>query len=155
MEAKDGFMPQINFYHLTATPLEKALPKLLEKASSAGFRVVVKVGDAAMLANLDKALWTYDPNSFLAHGTDETGNAEDQPIYLTLADDNPNNAKLLAVTDGSSPALDGYDRVLDLFDAADETAVANARTRWKAYKDAGLDLQYWQQTEQGGWQQKA
>lgn len=146
----------IRFYHLTATPLERALPQLLEKALGAGFRSVVKVADAKMLDALNIQLWTYNPNSFLPHGSAIDGHAAEQPIYLTTGEENPNGARLLAVTDGSTPAApESYERVLDLFDGSDETAVQEARKRWKSYKEAGHSLQYWQQTESGGWTQKA
>jgi DNA polymerase-3 subunit chi len=148
-------MTDIRFYHLTATPLERALPQLLEKAAGAQFRVVVKAADEMAVEALNTVLWTYNPNSFLPHGSANDGNAAEQPIFLTYNNENPNNATLLAVTDGSTPPLDGYERVLDLFDGSDENAVQAARTRWKTYKDAGHTLQYWQQTESGGWTQKA
>lgn len=147
-------MTDIRFYHLTTTPLERALPQLLERALGAEFRVVVRAEEAA-INELNTVLWTYRADSFLPHGSGEDGHAAEQPIYLTAEDENPNGATLLAVTDGSTPALDAYERVLDLFDGSDENAVQAARTRWKAYKDAGHDLQYWQQTESGGWTQKA
>lgn len=146
----------IRFYHLTATPLERALPQLLEKALGAGFRAVVKVADETGADALNTQLWTYNPNSFLPHGSPKDGNAAEQPVYLSATEENPNGAKLLAVTDGSTPsAPESYERVLDLFDGSDENAVQAARTRWKTYKDAGHALQYWQQTETGGWTQKA
>ena len=146
----------IRFYHLTATPLERALPQLLEKALGAGFRAVVKVSDAGAMNTLNTQLWTYNPNSFLPHGSAADGHAAEQPVYLTTVEENPNGAKLLAVTDGSTPtAAESYERVLDLFDGGDEAAVQAARQRWKAYKDAGHALQYWQQTESGSWTQKA
>lgn len=154
---RDNLMTtDIRFYHLTATPVERALPLLLEKALSAGFRVVVKVADEGMLEILNTRLWTYDPNSFLPHGGPADGSPADQPIYLTTGEENPNSATLLAITDGSTPAnLSGYRRVLDLFDGSDAQAVQAARERWKAYKSAGGELQYWQQTESGGWTQKS
>jgi DNA polymerase III subunit chi len=148
-------MTDIRFYHLTATPLDRALPQLLEKASSAGFRTVVKAADDDAVEKLNSLLWTYHADSFLAHGSAADGHAAQQPIYLTTQDENPNGARLLAVTDGSTPTLEGFERVLDLFDGQDETAVQAARSRWKTYKDAGHALQYWQQTDSGGWTQKA
>jgi len=41
-----------------------------------------------------------------------------------------------------------------LFDGRDEDAVTSARARWKALKDEGHDLTYWQQGERG-WEKKA
>lgn len=146
----------IRFYHLTATPLERALPQLMEKTLGAGWRAVVKVADETVMQQLNTQLWTYNPASFLPHGSEKDGHVAEQPIYLTTQEENPNGAKLLAVTDGSTPpAPESFARVLDLFDGSDENAVQAARNRWKAYKDAGHDLQYWQQTDTGGWTQKA
>ena len=48
--------------------------------------------------------------------------------------------------------MDTYTRVFDLFDGRDDTAVAAARDRWKAGKDAGHTLTYWRQTDRGGWE---
>jgi len=45
--------------------------------------------------------------------------------------------------------------VLDLFDGHDPDAVQSARQRWKTLKEAGHDLAYWQQSEQGGWSRQA
>lgn len=154
-ERKRTTMTDIRFYHLTTSPLERALPQLMERAAGAGFRVVIKAGSSEAVEKLNSLLWTFAPDSFLPHGSAADGSAEAQPIWLTAEDENPNAATLLAVTDGSSPVLDGYTRVLDLFDGDDETTVQAARKRWKAYKEAGHDLQYWQQTESGSWTQKA
>lgn len=149
-------MSDIRFYHLTSSPLERALPQLMEKALGAGFRVVIKTRDEAAMDKLNALLWTYNPNSFLPHGSAKDGNPTAQPVYLTYEEENPNEATLLAITDGSTaPSPDSYARVLDLFDGDDAAAVQAARTRWKTYKDAGHALQYWQQNENGGWTQKA
>lgn len=149
-------MTDIGFYHLTRTPLERALPRLLEKVVAAGMRAVVVAGSADRVEALNGALWTYDPGSFLPHGSARDGNAADQPIWLTDADDNPNAATMLVLVDGAtSPRLAAYQRCLDLFDGNDPDAVAAARARWTAAKAAGHGLTYWQQTESGGWQSKA
>ena len=149
-------MTEISFYHLERTPLEQALPRILDKALAAGLRTVVVAGSDERVASLNASLWTYNPNSFLAHGSAEDGPAADQPIYLTTEDENPNGAQVLALVDGVEISdLATFSRVLDLFDGHDADAVQAARKRWKSLKDAGHDLTYWQQTEQGGWSKKA
>ena len=45
-------------------------------------------------------------------------------------------------------------RVCILFDGHDDTAVAHARSQWKALTGAGCGAQYWAQ-EDGRWQKKA
>jgi DNA polymerase-3 subunit chi len=148
-------MTDVGFYHLVATPLEKALPKLLEKVLASGARAVVMAGSPERVEALNALLWTYAPSGFLPHGSAKDGRAERQPIWLTAADENPNGASILVLTDGAmSDGLAGYSRCLDVFDGADEAAVARARERWKLYKDAGHTLTYWQQTESGGWDRK-
>lgn len=148
-------MTEVGFYHLTATALDRALPRLLGKAHEAGMRAVVLAASEERIAALDAVLWTFDPASFLPHGTARDGNAEAQPIYLTTTEENPNGATLLVLVDGVEPGyLDGFARCLDLFDGNDEAAVEAARARWKRLKDAGHALTYWQQTPQGGWEKQ-
>ena len=149
-------MTQIGFYHLTRLPLEQALPKLLEKALAVGLRVVVLVGSAERVAVLDDRLWTYTDESWLPHGSARDGDPESQPVWLTDHDENPNGATVMVACDGAMPgAVGAYARCLDLFDGNDPDAVAAARARWKQWKAEGHELVYYQQTERGGWEEKA
>jgi len=148
-------MAEIGFYHLLTTPLERALPRLLERARAQGHRIVVRAGSAERVEHLSALLWTYDEASFLAHGTARDGNAEHQPIWLSEQSENPNEATLLMLVDGvEAEDLAGFARILDLFDGSDDAAVAAARERWRRAADAGHALTYWQQTEKG-WEKKA
>ena len=147
-------MTEVAFYQLGAMPLERALPRLLERALGAGYRVVVLAGSQERVDHLDAVLWTYDDVSFLPHGTARDGEAERQPIWLTVADENPNGATMLVLVDGTmSERLGEYRRCLDIFDAGEES-VAAARDRWRRAKGAGHAVTYWQQGERG-WEQKA
>ncbi|HFA60280.1 MAG TPA: DNA polymerase III subunit chi [Rhodospirillales bacterium] len=144
---------QVGFYHLTRSRLEEALPRLLEKVLEAGQRAVVRVADGEQLELLNRALWTYRRESFLPHGTRADGFAERQPIYLTAGLENPNGARVLVLVGGASTeGMADYARCLDLFDGNDPEAVAAARARWRAAREAGHELVYWQQKEGGGWQ---
>ncbi len=147
---------RIGFYHLQRSSLEQALPKLLEKVLEAGHRAVVMSGSAERVAFLDAHLWTWDPASWLPHGTPRDGDAELQPIYLTEHDENPNGADVLLLTDGVVSAhVTAFARCLLLFDGNDEAALQAARALWKDWKDRGYDLTYYQQTDRGGWEEKA
>ena len=117
-------MAEVGFYHLTRSSLEEALPRLLEKAYTAGQRVLVRVGSEERLDALNRVLWTYDTGSFLPHGARGDGFSEDQPIYLTTGGENPNGARLLILADGAqAPDLDSFERCLDLFDGGHPEAV--------------------------------
>lgn len=149
-------MAAIHFYHLTSTPLERALPKLLEKSYAGGFRTVV-LAEEARVERLNELLWTYDQDSFLPHGSARGGNAELQPILLTAALPTEVGAKeILFITNGvlaENPAP--YDRVIDMFDGGNDASLTSARARWKHYKDSGCELCYYQQTSSGNWDKKA
>lgn len=145
-------MTDISFYHLLHQPLTSALPKLLEKVYGAGLKAVIKVGSEERLEELDEILWSFSKQSFLPHGTMKNKFPDQQPLYLTTGEENPADATVLVLVDSmESDELNKYDRCLEMFDGTDPDAVTSARIRWKRYKEAGYDLTYWQQTEQGGW----
>jgi DNA polymerase-3 subunit chi len=145
-------MTTISFYHLLSTSRERAVPKLMEKALVSGAKVVILSSVEAQLKAMSDALWSNDAASFLPHGGARDGHKEQQPIYLTLTDENPNGAEILCILDGSSPAsLTTYSKVLDVFDGSNEDDVAAARERWKTYKAQGLALHYVKQQTGGGW----
>lgn len=149
-------MTDIQFYHLLTTPLERALPKLMEKALSAGMRCVVRVDSEATMDRLNDVLWTYQERSFLPHGSAKDTHAQHQPIYITYRDENPNGATLLVITDGSQlDNPESYTKVLDIFNGHDEAAVSNARSRWKHYQTSDHTLSYIKQQEGGGWKNMA
>lgn len=149
-------MTEVRFYHLQRKTLEQALPELLEKVLERGWRAVVMAGSEERVEALNGHLWTYGDRSFLPHGSARDGYPQEQPIWLTVADENPNGADVLVLTDGASAgSLASYALCCELFDGRDAAAVAAARQRWTAYKAAGHKLTYWQQTERGGWEKKA
>src|SRR3546814_3333774 len=80
-------MTEVRFYHMTRTPLDQALPKMLERTLERGQRAVVRAGSEARVEALSARLWTYHDRSFLPHGTVKDGRAERQPVWLTVADD--------------------------------------------------------------------
>ena len=147
-------MTEISFYHLTTTSLETALPKLLEKSLQGGFRVLVLLESEEKVEYFTNLLWTFDPSSFLPHGSIKDGNAELHPIYLSATLENQNHADLLIITHGITfTPDDNFTRVLDIFDGRDELLVQKARVRWKAYKDDNHALKYMKQSDNGAWKQ--
>lgn len=148
-------MTDISFYHLQRQPLDRALPKLLERVIAASMKALVLVDNVEHVASLNSSLWTYDQDAFLPHGSAKDGDAELQPIYLTTDQENPNRAQVLVLVDGGAHKdLTQFDRCLDMFDGNDDEAVAQARLRWATYKDAGHNVTYWQENDAGKWEKK-
>ena len=150
-------MAEIGFYHLLTTPLERALPRLLERARAQGYRIVVRAGSSERVEHLNTLLWTWDEASFLAHGSARDGNPASQPIWLSDGQDNPNGATMLVLLDGveaEAEDVSSFVRCADFFDGNDDAAVASARERWRRAAASGHTLTYWQQTA-AGWEKKA
>jgi DNA polymerase-3 subunit chi len=149
-------MTEVLFYHLTRQPLDKVLPGLLEKTLERGWRAVVQAGSGERVDALDALLWTYADDSFLPHGTARDGMSDQQPVFLTIKDENPNGATVRFLVDGAeAPDLAGYTRAVYIFDGRDYAALAQARAEWKRIKAAGHAVTYWQQNDNGRWEKKA
>ncbi|MEE9589247.1 MAG: DNA polymerase III subunit chi [Hyphomicrobiaceae bacterium] len=149
-------MTEVWFYHLERLPLDRVLPNLLERTLERGWRAVVQVGSDERLQALDTLLWTFSEESFLPHGSHKDGDVERQPVYLTSGAENPNASNIRFLVDGADHQdLGDYERAIYIFDGHDDEAVAAARDNWKAARDAGHEVTYWQQSEQGRWEKKA
>ena len=144
--------PEWWFYHLQRTTLERAVGPLLEKCLERGWRVIAVSPDVTRRAALDEALWTYDDQSFLPHGQAEAEGLvpADQPILITSAADNLNQASVALLMDGVDLSVDAnYERCMVMFDDGDSNARQKAREQFKAAKDAGLSARYFQQAGRG------
>ncbi len=147
---------EVLFYHLERQPLERVLPVLLEKCLERGWRAVVQAGSAERLTAIDQDLWTYRDDSFLPHGTAQDDHDPDQPVFLTIGEDNPNAAQVRFLVDRAAPPdLEPYERAIYIFDDHDPEALADARKRYREALDAGYDVTYWQQNEAGRWEKRA
>ena len=149
-------MTEIRFYHLQTQSVDQALPQLLSKAYSGGHKIIVRTADEKEAERLNTHLWSFHPDSFIPHGNKKDGYSDQHPIWLTHENDNPNGAGVLFVT-GREEAADAenYSLCCEIFDGRNDSAVANARAKWKTYKDSGHDVTYWQQNQNGGWDKKS
>jgi len=149
-------MTEVWFYHLQGQSLEGVLPNLLERSIERGWRVVVQASSEERIEALDAHLWTYRDDSFLPHGTWRESEATAQPVLLTVQDHNPNAANVRFLVEGADIPADAaeYQRLVLLFDGNDDEAVGAARQRWTVAKEAGHEVAYWQQDQQGRWVRK-
>lgn len=155
MTQRDASATEIRFYHLERQSLQQILPGLLGKVLESGRRAVLRACSPAQAEDLAEHLWTYDPASFLPHGTQKDGFAADQPVWITAqADENPAGARVLVLVPGAdAQGAGGYDLCCALIDGHDPQSVAQAREDWRGFKAQGFSVTYWQQTAQG-WEKK-
>ena len=144
---------RVDFYQLAGSPVESIAASIAARLLGDGARLLIVLGDEALLAKLDRLLWDQGAASFLPHavagGTDDSR----QPILLSTTPDAPNLARNILIADGEwRDAALSFDRAFYLFDAA---TLQGARLAWKllAGRD-GVERHYWAQ-EDGRWTEKA
>lgn len=144
---------RVDFYHLTVQPLDRVLPRVVEKCVAGGERVLIVAEDEAQRRHLDKLLWSYAPESFLPHGVLGAGDEEAQPVLIAADVNAANRARHVALVDGRwrDDALD-FDRAFHFFD---EERIREARLCWKALGERdGVERHYWCQNEAGRWEDR-
>lgn len=132
-----------DFYYLTRTPLDRALPAIAERVRATGEVLHIVADDAALLDRLDALLWNYRPESFLPHGREGA-----QPILLSPLE-TAGGYQNIAFVDGvwRDPPKETA-RIFYFFEA--ET-LNNAREAWRNLADTPVERRYWKQDEDGRW----
>lgn len=155
-------MTEIRFYHFSRKTIEQVVPELCDRAFNRGHKILIRLADDVTLNRMNDALWTFKPESFLPHGipqkqhTDTSFDLQQTPIWLTTESDNPIQADMLILTNGIiANDIQDYKLCCDILDGQNPEQITQGRERWKAYKAAGHTVTYWQQTEEGKWEQKA
>lgn len=150
-------MTEILFYQLKGQTLEQVLPPLIARSLERGWRVAVQASSDERIEALDAHLWTWRDDSFLPHGTWRDAEASEQPILLTVQEENPNRADIRFLVEGAAMPADhsAYQRLVMLFDGDDPEALETARARWAAAKNEGYEVTYWRTDENGRWQRQA
>jgi DNA polymerase-3 subunit chi len=149
-------MTPVFFYQLQTQPLEVVLPKLLATSLERGWRVVVQAGSDERAEALADQLWSQDKEGFLPHGTKADGFPDRQPVWITATDEKPNNANVRFYVDGAAVGdVAGLTRAVIMFDGNDTDALDAARAEWKRFRANGHEVSFWQQDDQGRWQNRA
>ena len=145
---------QVDFYQLTATPLERALPQIVQRVLASGVRLLIVSDSETQRAAIDRTLWAVPPDGFLPHAQAGADDNSAQPVLISGETAPANDARHVALIDGQwrEEAL-GFDRAFHFFDG--ET-IAAARDAWKSLADRdGVERRYWKQDDAGKWEQAA
>lgn len=149
-------MTEVKFYHIQTSPMDGVLPKLLEKIISKGHKVILKTDNTDQVKHFNNLLWTYHPDSFLPHGALSDSNPELQPIWITSGIENPNDADVLVLINGSTfKEISDFKLCCEVFDDSNSKLVEKARDNWRSYKKSGFNVSYWQQNSEGNWTNKS
>lgn len=115
--------------------------RLVRKARSARHKVVLMTDDAAQLAELDEAMWTFSATDFLPHVAASDALATQTPVLLTDNDaaELPHRELLINLSRRTPATLDQFARVIEIISSDEEDAAAG-RKRYSAYKQQAYPL---------------
>lgn len=153
----DSGLGQVEFHTGVADPAVYAC-RLLRKASRRGSRVLL-TAPAALLAEIDEALWQVDEHEFLPHirwplaaqrsggeGAAPATLMQRTPLWLCTSLAAARSGGALATPDilvnvdaEAPPDTTGLRRLIEIL-GVDPDAVQRGRVRWQAYKAAGLEV---------------
>jgi DNA polymerase-3 subunit chi len=129
---------KLDFYLTTRRPVERVIGAVAVRARAEGQRMLIVAKDEALLDRIDKALWHYRPEAYLAHGRASEPHAERQPLLLSTDCTASNGARVVAFADGHwRDEAEDFDRALLFFD---EAGRENARAAWRTF-DAREDIE--------------
>jgi DNA polymerase III subunit chi len=132
--------PAIDF-HFNVDHCVNYACRVVRKARTAGKTVLVFSRDQQRLSRLDLALWTFSALDFLPHVGLPSPLAARTPVWLSRTPPDEPRDVLLLLEDEIAPDFAGwfmrFQRVIDVV-SIDPAERALARTRFKAYRDAGF-----------------
>ena len=141
-------MPKVTVEYLNLgqarATLGQAAARMAASHHQAGRRVMILAQDQGQAAELDRALWTYEQNSFLPHALAGAPDQADEPIIISTDLANPNQATvLIAARAMDQMPLDGFQYLVQLLPASEGPELNACRACYKALKDDGeVDLVY-------------
>jgi DNA polymerase-3 subunit chi len=132
-------------FHFNVPQRQDYTCRLLRKACRAGARVAV-TGDAAVLSELDRQLWIFDPIDFVPHW--RGASAERLParlsgtpiVLLDQAGSQAGHDVLLNLAEQVPDCAPEFSRVIEVVGRS-EAERAYARLRWRHYAGLGAAIE--------------
>ena len=132
-------MTRIDFYRYAEDKLKFAC-RLASRVYDKPSRLVVYSDDRGVLAELDRALWTFQATRFIPHCFLESPAAAETPVILaTSGEALPHHDVLLNLSNEWPPFFSTFERLLEIV-ASDEEDKAAARKRYSFYRERGYDI---------------
>jgi DNA polymerase III subunit chi len=137
-------MTRVSF-HFNVPHRTQYLCRLVRKATKQGAKLVI-TGPRAVLAQADKALWTFEPLEFLPHVLLQPGQPVAEHLSATpvwLLEDVTAASQPDVLINLGLEAPSGFERFARLIEivSTDEADRHAARQRWKHYAALGLAIE--------------
>lgn len=139
-------MTRVDFYILSDTDPQASLTtscRVIEKAWRRQHAVYAHTASRDMMQQLDDLLWSFRPNSFIPHRSEEAPVPEitSLPDILVACSGDPekHHDVLVNLTDETPEFFGRFKRILEIV-PADEASKAKSRERYQYYRKRGYPL---------------
>lgn len=132
-------MTRIDFYSNAADKLATAC-RIVAKGYALEHRVVVACPDPEIAQRIDRMLWSSPPTGFIPHCGSGDPLAPLTPVIIDCRDEEPLHDQVLVNLKAEWPPYFGrFERLIEIV-TGDEEDRAQARARYKFYRDRGYEI---------------
>lgn len=132
-------MTRIEFFFNVANKLQK-VADLSESAVNKGRRLMVFTADTAAALKLENQLWAHPPIGFLPHCRADSALASVTPIVIDWQGEQlPHDDVLINLQSQHPPFFSRFRRLIEIV-GMDEADKAEARVRYRFYRDRGYEI---------------
>jgi DNA polymerase III subunit chi len=142
-------MTQIDFYTQVEDKLKTAC-RLAGKAFGLGMRVLVLCPDHDTAQRVDRLMWTTPPIGFVPHCAPSDPLAAVTPVIVAAEGAEPPHDEVLVNLGGERPVFfSRFQRLVEIVSIEDGDR-ANARARFRFYRDRGYEIRTHDLSRNGG-----
>lgn len=132
-------MTQIDFYTHVADK-DRIACILSAKAMEQGLRVMIQTPDAATTDRIDRLLWSSPATGFVPHCRAADPLAPETPVIVDHAPDAfVHDQVLLNLCPERPPLFSRFQRLIEIVGTGEDDR-AQARERWRFYRDRGYEI---------------
>jgi len=137
-------MTEVLFVETTASRMEVRACEIAERVYAKGDNLQVVAVDGKQAERLDDLLWTFKPDSFVAHGISSGSASEtEQPVVITTRKERLEKMNSLLMMDYLEPELVGqFSYAVHLIAVDNPERLEKSRGYWAQLKEAGFTLRH-------------
>jgi len=137
---------RVIYLEIPRPPIERAACFAAARLVEQGQRVVVHAADEQQARALDEMLWSFDPDSFVAHCRVEAGpvdeNSAESVVVAAGEASWPAATAVVLAAPASAEWCEGFSTVVDFAVKYDPELLQASRARFRAWRDRGFDPEY-------------
>ncbi|MCH9753377.1 MAG: DNA polymerase III subunit chi [Alphaproteobacteria bacterium] len=145
---------EVSFYHLTSTPVEKALPHLVFKIYNTNVRCLIVCKDDQQMREINDVLWSFSTKKFIPHGSTEEDNKSIQPVLVsTSIDELSNNPEVVVILNNQNinSNTNFKNHIYMVYGNKDDSNVSQFYNLYQSYTSKDYNTKLWTLDKAGKW----